>query len=321
VLTDPLSGLRFGGDGPGRIARYDALLRNPAAAAALRPDWVLRLGAAPVSKTLVEWLAGVPALLLDHAGRWADPTHDAVAHLEADPRDFCWWLAGAGLVEPDSGWMAAWEAGAGQVAALAADHLTYSPWCEAHLICDLVSVLPAGEGLFCANSLPIRQLDTWSGTRFAPLAVFGNRGASGIDGQASTLAGINAAGVPTLGLLGDLSLAHDLSGLLLAGRLQRPLVVLNNGGGRIFDYLPQHGLPGFEHLWRTPLDLDIADLARPFRLTHRPVTDGLGFRQVLAEALVASGPQLIEVMIDAEASRAVHLGFWKRVAQADLLPG
>jgi 2-succinyl-5-enolpyruvyl-6-hydroxy-3-cyclohexene-1-carboxylate synthase len=151
--------------------------------------------------------------------------------------------------------------------------------------------------------------------------VFGNRGASGIDGQASTLAGINAAGVQTLGLLGDLSLAHDLSGLLLAHRLHRPLVVLNNGGGRIFDYLPQHGIPSFEVLWRTPQDLDLAGLAGPLRLTHRRVSDGAGFRETLVEGLAASGPRLIEVMLDAEASRASHLKFWRRVAQADLMQG
>jgi 2-succinyl-5-enolpyruvyl-6-hydroxy-3-cyclohexene-1-carboxylate synthase len=319
VLTDPLSGLRFGGDGPGRIARYDALLRNATAATALRPDWVLRLGAAPVSKTLVEWLAGVPALLVDRAGRWADPTHDAVAQVAGDPGAFCRWLAAAGLVDPDPGSLVAWEDASGRIAALAEDHMTVSTWCEPHLICDLVATLPAGEGLFCANSLPIRQLDTWSGTRSAPLAVFGNRGASGIDGQASTLAGINAASVPTLGLLGDLSLAHDLSGLRLAGRLRRPLVVLNNGGGRIFDYLPQHGLPGFESLWCTPLNLDLADLARTFRLVYRRVGDADGFRRALNDALAAPGPHLIEVMIDAAASRAVHLGFWQRVAETDLL--
>ena len=197
---------------------------------------------------------------------------------------------GPGLARPVDQWPRR------QVAALAAAHLAESPWCEAHLIGDLLAALPAGDGLFCANSLPIRQLDTWSGTRPAPLAVFGNRGVSGIDGQASTLAGLNAAGVPTLGLLGDLSLAHDLSGLLLAGRLRRPLVVLNNGGGRIFDYLPQHGLPGFEALWRTPMDLDLADLARTFRLAHRRVSDGEGFRRALAEGLAAPGPRLIEVM-------------------------
>jgi hypothetical protein len=29
----------------------------------------------------------------------------------------------------------------------------------------------------------------------------------------------------------------------------------------------------------------------------------------------------MEVVIDGEASRAVHLGFWQRVAKADLLAG
>jgi 2-succinyl-5-enolpyruvyl-6-hydroxy-3-cyclohexene-1-carboxylate synthase len=320
VLTDPLSGLRFGGDGPGRITRYDALLRNAAAASVLRPDWVLRLGVAPVSKTLTDWLNGVPALRLDPAGGWADPSHDALALVVADPGAFFRCLAGAGLVHPDPGWLALWTRAETQVGALAEAHLSGAPWCEAHLIRDLMDLLPAGDGLLCANSLPIRQLDTWSGTRAAPLDVFGNRGASGIDGQTSTLAGLNAAGVPTLGLLGDLSLAHDLSGLLLGHRLHRPLVVLNNGGGRIFDYLPQHGLPGFEALWRTPQDLDLAALAGALRLSHLRVGDGEGFRQALTQGMGAPGPGLIEVLLDAEASRAMHLGFWGLVAEANLIP-
>jgi 2-succinyl-5-enolpyruvyl-6-hydroxy-3-cyclohexene-1-carboxylate synthase len=320
VLCDPLSGLRFGVYGAGCIARYDAFLRNPAAAAALRPDWVLRFGAAPVSQTLNGWLSGVPALLVDPAARWTDPGHDAVAQLAVEPGDFCRWLAGAGLVDADPDWLSAWTAMEGRAAVHAGDYLARAPWCEAQLIGDLIAGLPPGDGLFCANSLPIRQLDTWSGVRSAPLAVFGNRGASGIDGQLSTLAGINAAGVPTTGLLGDLSLFHDLSGLLLSGRLSRPAVVLNNGGGRIFDYLPQRGLPGFEDLWRTPLDLDLAELARPFRLCHTRVSDGAGFRSVLLETLDRPGPHLIEVIIDAEASRAVHLGYWQRIAEADLSP-
>jgi len=320
VLCDPLSGLRFGGRGAGCIARYDAFLRNRAAAAALRPDWVLRMGAVPVSKTLTQWLGGVPMLLVERTSRWADPTHDTVLRFDCDQGAFCRWLSQAGLVKTDPGWLAAWETAELQATALAAQHLSTMPWCEGHLIRELMATLPAGDGLLCANSLPIRQLDTWSGTRPAALRVFGNRGASGIDGQVSTLAGIEAAGVPCLGLLGDLSLAHDLGGLLLAGRLRRPLIVLSNGGGRIFDYLPQHGLPDFERLWRTPVDVDLAELAKPFRLAHARVDGGPGFSRALAEALGTPGPRLIEVKIDAEVSRSVHLGYWQRVADADLLP-
>ncbi len=115
-----------------------------------------------------------------------------------------------------------WIAAERQLDRLAADYLNQAPWCEAHLLADLLAALPAGDGLLCANSMPIRQLDTWSGSRSAALRVFGNRGASGIDGQSSTLAGLNAGGIPTTGLLGDLSFLHDLSGLLLLRQLDRP---------------------------------------------------------------------------------------------------
>ncbi|WP_295387448.1 2-succinyl-5-enolpyruvyl-6-hydroxy-3-cyclohexene-1-carboxylic-acid synthase [uncultured Thiodictyon sp.] len=328
LLADPLSELRCGtlpGLDPGRsprIARYKTLVRNPQAAAALRPDWVLRFGRAPISKTVLDWLPGIPLILVDPAERWSDPAHELAQegslHLAVDPTALCHALAAAAPVA-DPIWLARWTRAEGQLAALAADYLADAPWCEAHLIGDLMARLPAGEGLLCANSLPIRQFETWSGSREAPLAVFGNRGVSGIDGQLSTLAGLNAAGIPTTGLLGDLSFLHDLSGLMLAARLDRPCIVINNGGGRIFDYLPQHGLPDFERLWRTPRPVAIEALAGSFGLSHRRVGDSAGWRAALAEGLTGAPGLLIEVMIDAEQSREIHLGFRQRVAEAQLV--
>jgi 2-succinyl-5-enolpyruvyl-6-hydroxy-3-cyclohexene-1-carboxylate synthase len=208
------------------------------------------------------------------------------------------------------------------VQALADAHLASSPWCEGHLLRALIARLPAGEALLCANSLPIRQLDSWSGSRAARLGLFCNRGVSGIDGQLSTLAGLSHGGRPTWALLGDLSFCHDLSGLLQASRLDRPVLVLNNGGGRIFDYLPQHGLPGFEALWRTPVAPNLAALAAPFGLAHRSISDATGLEQALDDALGRGRvAELIEVRIDADQSRAVHEGFWRRVANAPIIEG
>ena len=173
--------------------------------------------------------------------------------------------------------------------------------------------IPAGEALLCANSMPIRQFDTWSGTRTAPLTLFCNRGVSGIDGQLSTLAGLNHAGLhdgnrPTWALLGDLSLCHDLSGLLLSARLQRPVIVINDQGGRIFDYLPQHGRPGFTELWRTPVDIDLGALAATFGLPHRRVRDAADFDRALDEALTRDpAGRLIEAVIDGDLSRDVYM--------------
>ncbi|CRI64330.1 2-succinyl-5-enolpyruvyl-6-hydroxy-3-cyclohexene-1-carboxylate synthase [Thiocapsa sp. KS1] len=333
VLADPLSGLRFRPAPGARITRYDSLLRNPEAAAALRPDWVIRFGGTAVSKTLSSWLAGVPAILVDPGERWTDPTHDLAARITVDPVTFRRLLQAHGIngKRPrslgDGDWTERWAAAEQTLDRLARAFLEQSPWCEGHLIADLLERLPAGEGLFCANSLPIRQLDTWSGQSDKPLRFFGHRGASGIDGQTSTLAGLNAGRAEpergVTGLLGDLSFIHDLSGLFLMERLDRPCIVLNNGGGRIFDYLPQRGLTGFEPLWRTPPRVQPAALARAFGLKHRSVEDASGFAQARAEAMDAGTrgepAGLIEVRLDAELSLHTHCAFWNGVREQSII--
>ena len=315
VLADPLSGLRFGSESGAIVSGYDALLRNADAADALHPDWVLRFGRAPVSKCLGQWLNGIPTLLVDAGGGWSDPTHDVVRLIRAEPSALCRSLLRESPDRADSRWRSRWLAAERRIGELADRHLMDSVWCEGHVVRQLMRALPAGEALLCSNSMPIRQLDTWSGTRVEPLILHGNRGVSGIDGQLSTLAGLNHGGPPCWALLGDLSLAHDLSGLLQGARLRRPVLVINNGGGRIFDYLPQHGLPGFEALWRTPVDIDLEALAATFRLEYRLVEDAAALERLLRGASRRPrGPALVEIPIDADLSRAIHLGYWQRAA-------
>ena len=319
VLVDPLSGLRFGPGPRHRIARYDSILRNAGQAEALRPDWVLRFGRAPVSSRLVDWLEGIPCTIVDPAERWVDPTHDAEVQVAAAPEDYCRWLSAAGSGVGDAAFLELWVAGETALDEFSSEFAARAPWCEAQLVSMLLDAMAPGDTLFCGNSLPIRQLDTWSGTNVKQLQVVGNRGASGIDGQLSTLAGLNASGRPTWGILGDLALFHDLSGLLLAERFRRPVLVINNGGGRIFDYLPQAGLRDFERLWRTPVGIGVGALSRCFGIAAARADTAEALRQVLAEFANQPRGGLIEVQIDAECSRRVHQDFWERVEQAPLI--
>ncbi|MBK5930472.1 2-succinyl-5-enolpyruvyl-6-hydroxy-3-cyclohexene-1-carboxylic-acid synthase [Halochromatium salexigens] len=357
VLVDPLSGLRGGAldetrISPYCISAYDAFLRNSAVARALRPDWVLRLGRAPVSKVLGQWLEGVPSILVCEAGLWSDPSHDARFQLEAPAAAVCEALHRQGLVDPDPEWLARWraverhawrlvdasraqadpwarsghsaqvtgaaraaQAGTDQAGTDRAEQAPIGPWSEAQVIAALRAVIPDGEALFCANSMPIRQLDTWWRAGGRRVTLLGNRGASGIDGYLSTLAGLTQAGLPCWGLAGDLSLCHDLSGLLLMTRLDRPLLVLNNGGGHIFDYLPQRELPDYERLWQTPQTLDLQALAALGGVRHWRVENGDQLGRALGEIGLGSG--LIECRIDPEASRRAHLAFWEEMRLAD----
>ena len=102
--------------------------------------------------------------------------------------------------------------------------------------------LPHGATLFAASSLPIRELDLfWRGTA-ARVRVLANRGANGIDGTLSSALGVAAgSNGPTVLLTGDLALFHDTSGLVLAAQspgINLTVVVIDNGGGGIFEFLP-----------------------------------------------------------------------------------
>lgn len=93
-----------------------------------------------------------------------------------------------------------------------------------------------------------------------PLTVFGNRGASGIDGVTSTALGIAAASDDSLVLItGDVAFYHDMNGLLAIKQHDLnnvTIVLLNNNGGGIFRRLPIAKFePEFTPLFLTPHDL------------------------------------------------------------------
>ena len=89
--------------------------------------------------------------------------------------------------------------------------------------------------------MPVRDLEAFLPPGRARVRFIANRGANGIDGLISTAAGAAAAsGARTWAVLGDLAFAHDLGGLAVAREVPNlRLLVLDNGGGGIFHFLPQ----------------------------------------------------------------------------------
>ncbi|OCQ53091.1 2-succinyl-5-enolpyruvyl-6-hydroxy-3-cyclohexene-1-carboxylate synthase [Photorhabdus australis subsp. thailandensis] len=111
---------------------------------------------------------------------------------------------------------------------------------EAAVAYRLNELLPDYGQLFVGNSLIVRLIDAL-GQLPAGYPIYSNRGASGIDGLISTMAGVQRATIkPTLAIIGDLSALYDLNSLAL---LRHPssstvLIVVNNNGGQIFSLLP-----------------------------------------------------------------------------------
>lgn len=314
LLADPLSGLR--GESAA-LSRYDAFLRRPAFTAGHAPEWVIRLGAPPVSKALHEHLeaAQAPGVTVAAHNRRLDPSGRTVEWLQACPRATCAALAQAVTTPSPGDWLLAWQAEEARAEALLAADDADAVAFEGAVVRELAAALPAGATLFCGNSLPIRDLDTYLTGRAAPLRVVANRGASGIDGNLATTLGLAAATEgPTVALLGDLAVSHDLGGLLAAGAADVTFVVINNGGGGIFELLPQAGLPEFERTWRTPTGLDLERTAALFGLGFARVARQADFRPALDTALARPGVDLIEVVVDPRTSLERRRRYWARVA-------
>jgi len=281
ILAEPTSQLRRGRhDLSLVVSTYDAIARERPAA--LRPELVLRVGDLPTSKALRQWLAGIEELrqlVLDPHAEWKEPTRRAETVVRADAAASCSALAErlkAAAASPERSrgdWSRAWRAAEGAAreaiaALLAADGELSEPgvWPA------LGDVLGDGDLVLVASSMPVRDLEAFLAPGREQVTFVANRGANGIDGLVSTAAGAAAAtGARTWAVLGDLALVHDLGGLAAAREQDNlRLLVLDNGGGGIFHFLPQAEVLAreeFEPLLGTPSGIDLAGAAELFGLT------------------------------------------------------
>jgi len=319
LLADPLSGARRGA---AAVAHYDALLRDAAFAAAQAPDLVVRVGDLPTSKPLRQWLAaldGARHVVLDPEGAWQDPAAvvadsfafgvgSALAAAPSSP------VAPTGTAWLDS-WRAADDAAAAAIAATVPAEAPSEPAVAAAL-----AALPAGTTVFTASSMPVRDVETFWPARDDPPRVLAHRGANGIDGTVAAAFGAAAAGDgPVVLHVGDVALVHDLGALLSASRLGLAIaiVLVDNGGGGIFDFLPvATQTDAFEEHVATPTGLDFARAAALFGLGYAAPGTMAEVRAALGAAIAAGGTTLIHVRTDRADNVALHRRVWPAVAGA-----
>lgn len=307
VLAEPTSQFRLGPHDRGAVVTaYEriAARREPA----LAPDLVIRLGEFPTSKQLRTWLTETdPAqVVIDPGHGWYEPVRTADLIVRCDPSTLLLQIenttdqriegpAGNGFwnawmnaertarQEIEETWAGSGELAAGQVHA------------------ELARLQSDGGLVYTASSLAIRDQEESLPALEHDLLFLANRGANGIDGLiGSGLGAARATGRPTTIITGDLGFFHDVGSLALARNLAVParIVVLNNGGGAIFERLPQKGSMSpdeFEHLMRTPSGLSVKDAAHLYGLAFHRATD----IDSLEAAFTADGPDVtvIEVPI------------------------
>jgi 2-succinyl-5-enolpyruvyl-6-hydroxy-3-cyclohexene-1-carboxylate synthase len=320
LLAEPTSGARRG---PAAIALYDALLRDAEWAAAHAPDLVLRVGDLPTSKPLRQWLAGLDALQVsfDPENAWQDPSGVVGTIVGADARATLETLAGKlPRKRKDTSWLDGWHEADRAASRAIASVVGPAGLNEPRIAAELGTVLPPEATLVVASSMPIRDVETFFPARETPFRVLSNRGANGIDGTVSTAFGVAAAGRgPTVLLIGDVALAHDVGGLLAASRLGLKLVIvlIDNDGGGIFHFLPaaREGDEFVEHI-ATPHGLDFAHAAALYGFAYERAADVESFRAALGRAVAAERSTIVCVRTNREENVDLHRRVWESVRAA-----
>lgn len=313
ILADPLSNVRGCNTSDVVISTYDALLAGQALWHELKPDCVIQFGQIVVSKRVQQMIASwtdVEYIEVNSTMDSMNPTGKTTIHMQASIDVFTHLY---GKNNNSDTYLNIWrrldQAGKKQLS-LAIDE----PHCfEGRTIRELQKQIPEDGQIFVANSMTIRDFDYFWFSGESKAVLYGNRGVNGIDGTISTALGLAANGRPTYLVTGDLSLFHDLNGLAVAKthNLNLTIILHNNDGGGIFEYLPQKGTKHFDYLFSTSQGLDYSGAAKLYGCSYIKIFNPDELSSVLAKIDQESGVHIIEIPTNREYSRELHKKYTK----------
>ena len=313
ILADPLSNVRRCDTSKVVISTYDALLARQALWYELKPDCVIQFGQIVVSKRVQQMIASwtdVEYIEVNPTMDSMNPTGKTTIHMQASIDVFTHLH---GKNNSSDTYLNIWrrldQAGKKQLST-AIDE----PHCfEGRTIRELQKQIPEDGQIFVANSMSIRDFDYFWFSGESKAVLYGNRGVNGIDGTISTALGLAANGRPTYLVTGDLSLFHDLNGLAVAKthNLNLTIILHNNDGGGIFEYLPQKGTKHFDYLFSTSQGLDYSGAAKLYGCGYTKISSPDELSSVLAKIGQESGVHIIEIPTNREYSRELHKKYTK----------
>ncbi len=327
IIAESTAGLRgLDDDGGVVFGTGDFLFESSLYDNAGRPDLLIRTGRAPISwsiqRRLDTW-ADVPQLAVSCREELAAPGHLVGRQIIADERTLFETIAAQLPEKPASQWLNC-HRGADESASAALERILQNSegaHSSAHIWHALGESLPDGASLFVSNSMPIRDIDSFMSRCPTGVDVTFNRGLNGIDGVVSTGLAVAKArqeesGNPTVIVVGDVALRHDLSALRLADELSidATIVVLDNDGGAIFEMLPIADFDGvYEEHFATGGRRRLDDgCVAPLACVQPADCDE--FRRALHQSIEEPGTQVVLMRTDRSGDIAFRRRTLSRVA-------
>lgn len=261
------------------------------------PDLLISIGKSLISKNLKIFLRNNPPKAHWHI-RNSDRLNDTFKHLtnwiQAEPKSFFLnFNPGPGNTSLSKQWKAKDET----AATLISQFLETCDFGEFKAIYQCMQALPDRCQLHLANSMAVRYAN-FIGLK-KNIAVFSNRGTSGIDGSNGTAVGaaISQDSLVTL-ITGDMAFFYDRNAFWHGCDLSKlRIIVLNNHGGGIFRMIkgPQDQ-PDYDKLFQTEQSLKAENTAKDYNFDYCACNDLDSLNTALKTFFEPSDkPKLIEV--------------------------
>ncbi len=323
VYADITSGLRLGPCGTNVIRHFDQELLSDEFNARSRPQFVLHLGKRTTSKRIgLFFTENRPehyVVVKADPDRY-DPVHAVTQHIQADVAGFCSQLAEKISPRQTGDFANFYKAKAKAAQQIIAQHIEAEKNLSEPFVAREISARICDKAaMYVSSSMPVRDMDLYSGSSDKYIPVGANRGISGIDGVIATACGFAAGHQrPITLLIGDLAFLHDVNSLALAARSEYPvtIVVINNHGGGIFDFLPISGAADvFEEFFATPHEFCFGGVCETFGLEHKAVTTKRQFTDAYVRAGGGSQSTVIEVAADRKTNLKLRRDIKKAIIQ------
>ena len=295
------------------ISTYDAFLADKDLWSVLKPDCVIQFGQIVVSKRVQQMVASwdnVEYIEVNPTMDSMNPMGKTTIHMQTSIDMFTYLFA---VKNESNAYLNRWQcldvAGKAQLSTAIEEPSSF----EGRTIRELQQHIPDNSQVLVANSMTIRDFDYFWFSGESDAVLYGNRGVNGIDGTVSTALGLAANGQPTYLVTGDLSLFHDLNGLAVAKthNLNLTIILHNNDGGGIFEYLPQKGTKHFDYLFSTSQGLDYSGAAKLYGCGYTKISSPNELSSVLANVSQETGVHIIEIPTNREYSRELHKKYTK----------
>ncbi|MED3876698.1 2-succinyl-5-enolpyruvyl-6-hydroxy-3-cyclohexene-1-carboxylic-acid synthase [Lysinibacillus capsici] len=299
------------------VTTYDAIMKSDDFKALVQPDTVIRIGAQPVSKFIMQFITKSRPnayVIIDEDPMFRDATGVSTHFIHANVDQ---WLTELAITETaiEETYLVEWQK-ANQLASMFIEQYAEVEKDEGAIVSRLLKMIPDGSDIFVSSSMPVRDIDTFLLATPKDLRVFANRGTNGIDGVVSTAIGFSQGNNrESYLLIGDLAFLHDVNGLI-ASRYQEcnlTIIVMNNDGGGIFSYLPQSTVEDhYEDLFGTPTALEFRDIAHMYDMDYVRVETISELSEKFSTCKNHS-LRLVEIFTDRTENVNAHRGLWNRI--------